>query len=70
MHVHVYVLYYEKGGKGSILVRIHILFLKGADVIDFTIHCFSPHHHEKYDFMEMFLMTDVRSVGEPLVGTQ
>lgn len=44
-----------KGGYISILVRIHILFLKGADVTDLQHTDFSPYHHEKYDFKEMFL---------------
>lgn len=35
-------------GGGSILVRIHILFLKGADVTDLQFTAFSPYHHEKY----------------------
>lgn len=39
MHAHVYVLFYDKEGReggGSILMRMHILSPKGADVI--TIH--------------------------------
>lgn len=54
LSVHVHVLYYEKGG-GGILVRIHILFLKGADVTDLQFTDFSPYHHEKYDFKELCL---------------
>lgn len=44
VHAHVYVLYYGEGGGvgGSILVRIHILFLKGADVIDLQFTDFPP----------------------------
>lgn len=49
MHAHVYVLFYDTEGRGSILMRTHILSLKGADVI--TIHCFffPPDRHEKHD---------------------
>lgn len=57
VHAHVYVLYYEKCVcvGGEYIVRIHILFLKGADVTDLQFTDFSPYHHEKYDFTEMFL---------------
>lgn len=62
----MYVLCYEGGGK---LVMIHILFLKGAGVLDFQF-IFSPYHHEEYDLdRRCFSMTVVRSEGvrEPRV---